>query len=483
VTRLAVPRRTKRQLVFGTLGLALVVTLAWAGRRLLPRAADDAGGPDWDRPATIAAWAKQDLVHRGVAPDTTTARVETRTSRPRRVVVSHHPDGEPLGAIVRGAARWLLLASQQGAATQTHLVVVRQGDLSASVPLAEASRLAQSRDEVAAWLGIPVEDVPLEEGDPAPSPAEAAALAPVTDAEPLGSTDDAASPVPPPPEPAESAVPEPAETEPVAASGPESAPATATAEPPATTRNRPPTFVRGGPVPRDAKAGQEGVVLLRVQVHPGDPVETRLRSITIKARGSLSDVDALSWVKLVRDVDSDGKPGPADPVLGTESFTDDDGSITFAGLDQVFGAAGASLGLLVTADIADQTEGGSILLSIPGTSSIVLEDVATGAPLVPRSRAVTGTTVKVEGNVEPDPEETRLDALANAGPDAIDDNLDRMRADALAQQAEAQAGAEGGDGKTQDQGQQQQDQAKPGQAPAPAQGVSLVPDPFAHRKK
>lgn len=362
---------------------------------------------EWREPKAVEAWASGVLGREGAAPGEVEARVVPQAQDARRAFLTRHPDDQPLPAIAIATARLLLAARSEGPSSAAHLAVIRQADRTLVLPVGEAASVASDRASLARWLGISENDIVAP-----PEPAEAGVA--LTTAEPAAS-----APAPAPPEAG-------------AAAGP-SAPASATAAAATGAAAGPPARIARGHGTTASKVvpGQAGVPLLRVQVAAGARRTVRLRSITVKASGALDELTAVAWVDLWREADASGRPGvPAQRVGERQSFDDDDGRATFDGLDVAFGEDGLPLPLLVSVDLADESEGGAIELSVPDASAVAITD-AEGEPLGVAGAPVTGSRATVVGNVEPDPEQQRLDALASEGPDAVDPNVERMRTDAM----------------------------------------------------
>jgi hypothetical protein len=418
--------RVRAPLVVAALAVALMaaaslVVVRWdiAGRRR-PAAAS------WSEPETIAAWALARMRQWGVAPSSLEAVVETRTRAPRRVLVTSHSPGQDPSQVVASVAKLLVEARRDGERTSAHLAVMRfEGGEDAPalptayMPVGDARWLVDHPEDVEAWLE--------RAGHPPRAPA--------TTIEPPAGAGDATTAVSPAATPESSPVATPTVLAPAAPAPAEtSAPAGSVILPPAGVASAgaapsdasaaadkaiPPVRLLRGPGPPAAtqvRASETNVVMLRVQLHPGSRRALILQSLSVKSSGSASEVEDVSFAHLVQDVDKDGRRGARDRQVGSpEAFGDDDGTATFTGLDMPFGADGAPLYLLVAFDFNDATQGGTLMASVPETG-VVVREVASDQQC-PVAGTLQGALVTLDGNVEPDPVQQRLDELAAEGGD------------------------------------------------------------------
>lgn len=433
---------SRRSLLLAALIATLAITFGPSGLHWLSTRGRVAPGPTWREPATIATWAEAELRSAGVEAVSLDARVEKRSLAARRLVLAGHSTGQPLLDVVRATARFLVLARDKGEATATHLAIIRQGTRILLLPVGDAVRVAASDEAAASWLELQERlrpagadfarrgaDVGPTLGPAWPPPATSdlsprPSLAPsvgdlVSGAEASPGPALVAVTAPPPgPTPSVDA------SRPVVARGTPLVPPSASRPPGAAPPVRLLKTTAGAALPGRVQPGQEGVVLLRAQIHPGTRRALKLDSVRVRARGTLPDVEDVSFVDLVRDVDRDGKRGPGDVSLGgRQSFTDDDGLLSFDELGLTFGEDGIGIELIFTADLADESLGGTILLALMDAGSVSVAEVASGNQCGVRGVPLTGPVVSVDSNVEEDPEQARLDALAEAGPDAVDENL------------------------------------------------------------
>jgi hypothetical protein len=191
----------------------------------------------------------------------------------------------------------------------------------------------------------------------------------------------------------------------------------------------PPTPARllrgpGPALPHRAQPGATDLVVYRAAIHPATSRALELRSVAVTARGTLVDYEDVDFVTLVLDTDRDGRHAGSDRVVGPpDTFVDDDGDVTWSGLGLPFGTDGQPLNLLLVVDLAAETEGGTLALSL-GRDAIEVIEVSSEAVVPVKGAPLHGTLLTVEGNLEPDLEQERLDRLAAAGPDAVDEELE-----------------------------------------------------------
>lgn len=405
----------------------------------------------WQEPEAVAAWARVFLSREGAQPDSVSAQAVDDRGSPRRILVSVHPGSQEAPRILRATARMLVAARAEGAESAAHLAVIRQGDQVTFLPIGEAADLATSDILLAQHLGLTLEELGFAEESALD---DAGGVAPSSGAEP--GTDGGI------------------ETEAGAESGAGSAGAgetTTTQESEAsgngqaqpaetgadTTKRRrdpsePPPVIRAvsagpparvaranGPVPLEPSAGTTSPVF-RLQVAAGARRRLTLRSLTLSASGTLPDVDDIAFVDLLRETDVSGRGATRPEKLGErQSFGDDDGSITFGGLQVPFGEDGLPLALLVQAEFLHAVEGGTFRLSLGSEAGVELED-SEGATVRVTGLPVMGPTLEIEGNMPPDFEQERLDRLAEEGPDASDPNAERLQREA-AERAQSEAKA------------------------------------------
>jgi hypothetical protein len=450
----------RRPPLFALVGLAAVVGLAAWGALHVGRGQRREAGPTWSDPETVAAWARRELVRHGTRPDSVQAlvRAAEEGAEGRRLLVARVPERQGLAEAVSAMAQVLLEARKDPSRTGVHLGILEHAGLpggpmsSIGLPAGEAAFLAAHPEAVPAWLveaGHPTAVAsrvePAAEGDASSGAAGTAEAVGTPDGEAPGPPADgrpgeggpgaavASDATGSAPEPdAASPVRDEARTDPAVASRA----ATTPAKPPASSAGavaRPPAPVRllrgpGAPISPRLAVSQDGAVLLRVQLHPGQRRALLLEAVTIRASGTLDDVSDLEFLHLVQDVDRDGKRGQADRQLGSpESFTDDDATLTFAGLSVSFGADGSPVYLLVLADVADESEGGTLQISVPDASSVQVREVSSEQVCPVSGVPHSGVQFVLSGNVEPDPEQERLDRLAEEGPDAVDPHLEHRQ--------------------------------------------------------
>ncbi len=430
-SRLAVRRRG------GILAIvaAAVIALAIATIAVLTRTPESAAEPllRWSEPASVEAWASRALAKAGVPADTVAARVEPGQRGQRRAFVLDHPSPQPLPRIVRAVASMLVAAAAEGRESAAHLAVIRHRTRVVIIPAGEAADILRDDETLAAFLGLTphelalLDSIPAEAGQgPAEQPSSPdGGSTPPSPAGPPAQPGTVGAVEPPPAGPEQAT--EPAETvEPPPADTP---PAVATAVLPA-------RVARGnGPVPPRAVAGTSAP-LFRLQIAAGARRALVLRSLTVRAKGSMPEVEDIDWITLQRETDLSGR-GKSRPVqLGSQqSFVDEDGEVTFAGLEARFGDDGLPLSLVLVADLGRDIAGGAIEISLRDADAIVIED-ETGQRVPVLGVPVRGPKITAEGTIPVDEEQARLDQLALEGPDAVDPNVERMLEEA--RQAERQ---------------------------------------------
>lgn len=374
------------------LGLVVAAIVRWGW--IAPASAR---GPSWAEPGSVARWAGERLAASGVPASAVVARVEDRTTQPRRVVVSDHPRGQDPVAIGRAVADLLLVAHRQGDGRRVDLAVVRQGDPAQArffLPLRDAARLLADETEMRRLLAA---------APPLPEPSDGAEPRPPVVAAPAGRESPAtAAAAPPPgrdPEGASRAAPEPQ-----TAAGPVEAPA---ARPVRVILRR----GRRG-LPHRAQPGETDVVVHSIRIGPQGRRPLMLRGLTVESRGTLVEYEDIAFVSLVRDLDGDARRGEGDRLLGEpDAFGDDDGSVDFTGLEVPFGADGRPIDILVVVDFEDPAVGGTLSLSIP-EEGLLVEETAGEQALAALGLPLHGPELTLEGNVEPDPVQAELDRQA-----------------------------------------------------------------------
>lgn len=443
------------RLVGVALALVLAAALAWAVRDLL-RVDESDPAASWRRPASVAAWAAERYTVRQAAPRRLRALVETRTSRPQRLLLISHAPELSERAAVRAAAEVLLAARGEGERLLTDAVLLELGPegerRSLLVPVQEAARLlvnepAMERILAGARPGrLPAlaEALALE---PAPGAAagasEPAASSGAASSEPAAVDDEpeesgrppepAAAPGPAIPDPSAppgsaavtgggAAVPAPGASASAPAKGDDGGePARTEAGTPLDDARAPatrplPVSLHRGPGRRPSQsyeAGEQGAVLLHVTLSPLGRRQLILRSLTVQAQGTLEDVQGIDFLHLVHDVDRNGYRDDVDRQLGDlTSFVDDDGPATFDDLELSFGGDGQAVNLLVIVDFLDRTEGGTLMLMIPDSDSVVVEEVASGSLVQVNGAPLNGYMTTLNGDLEPDPFQAELDRLA-----------------------------------------------------------------------
>ena len=98
-------------------------------------------------------------------------------------------------------------------------------------------------------------------------------------------------------------------------------------------------------------AGSAGNPVLQVAVTAAEDEAVSLGGFTLSAAGSGQDALDLTAVKVFADLDGDGRAGPGDSLLATGRFAADDGTLELAPAAEVTVPAGATVHLLVTADL------------------------------------------------------------------------------------------------------------------------------------
>lgn len=391
----------------------------------------------------MAAWAAAELERRGAQPIAIRAALETRTTRPRRVVVSEHGDVPSLRDVVAATAEMLLAAARRGDARAIDVAIVRHGGGAEVVALAlgEALRVSEDAAELDRLIAGGVR-VPLS---PSPGALVGEDVGAVGDSGDAGDDSGDVVLVTPPEVGTSGAAarsPRDADGQRSAgrggdgrdgrdgASGADDGSASDSRESGAGEEAPEVRAVRvhlgpGPAISHRAQPGETDAVLHRIAIHPAARRALILRELTIAVRGTLDDTLEIDFVSLVQDENGDGRRSGGDRVVGEpDAFVDDDGTLTWSGIDVPFGSQGRPLNLLVAVDFTDPAEGGTIAVTLP-VEGLGVEEVASGFMTPVIGLPLRGRTVTLEGNTEPDLEQDRLDRLAAEGPDAIDESLRR----------------------------------------------------------
>jgi hypothetical protein len=428
---------TRRVLLGGVVVIVLAVA-AWLMVRDEGRGRADQG-PSWRRPPSVAAWAQERFAARGATADRALALVESRTSRPRRLLMSSHAPGLEAPRLLRAAAEVLLAARDGGERLLIHAALVEHGPdddrRSVLLPVSTAALVLtddQALEDLLASARPGTLDFRGGETTPAGGeavvelgPEEVAAEPPDEDD---GEPEASAEPVEPPS--ATSASGESGDELSVTPARDRAAPArpslgsglkAADDEEPVRVAGRKPMPVSvlrgaGRRLAHSYEAGEQQVVLARVIVHPRTKRPLILRSLTVEPLGKLNDVEGIDFVYLVHDRDGNGRRDKTDQQVGdVVSFVDDNAPATFEDLEFAFGAEGEPAKLLLMVDFMDQNEGGTIMLTIPERDGMLVEEVATGARLRVDGLPFKGTMTTLNGDLEPDPFQEELDRLAAEG--------------------------------------------------------------------
>lgn len=144
---------------------------------------------------------------------------------------------------------------------------------------------------------------------------------------------------------------------------------------------------------RVVSAGTNGLSTLQVRLTAENEAFT-VSALTVTADGTLNDVTNVSSVRLYHDADSNGVFSGGDSLLRTESFTLDNGRVTF-NLSPAFSVpANASRDLIVALDLSANAVGGETVRTIVGSAADLGAAGATsGALPLTGPRALTGPPI------------------------------------------------------------------------------------------
>lgn len=144
--------------------------------------------------------------------------------------------------------------------------------------------------------------------------------------------------------------------------------------------------------------GSTGNILARAELRSDGPVPVSISSVTLHASGSGNDATGVAAIKLWRDSNGDGAVDAGDALLGTGTFSGDDGTVTFNTAAMPSLQQTQSLQLLVTCDLAPITGySGSFRVSM-AAADIVAQDADGGGAValtMPAGLLITSRSLHV----------------------------------------------------------------------------------------
>ena len=128
--------------------------------------------------------------------------------------------------------------------------------------------------------------------------------------------------------------------------------------------------------------------------------DTRITSITFTASGTGDEVDDISSVGLYRDANNNGIHDVGDTLIGTETFSFDDGTLAFSGLSEVK-SAGTPQNWLVVYDFSgNASDGETFSISLAANNDVTATGIDSNQPITPAGLPVSGSTRAVGWAVE-----------------------------------------------------------------------------------
>ena len=146
----------------------------------------------------------------------------------------------------------------------------------------------------------------------------------------------------------------------------------------------------------DGDLGVDGWYVDDVQIQGptgGTSIEdTRITSITVTASGTGDEVNDISSVGLYRDANNNGVLDVGETQIGTETFSSDDGTLTFSGLSEVKTAGTPQNWLVVYAFSGNASDGETFSIGLAANNDVTATGIDSGQAITPTGVPVSGST-------------------------------------------------------------------------------------------
>jgi PKD repeat protein len=141
--------------------------------------------------------------------------------------------------------------------------------------------------------------------------------------------------------------------------------------------------------------------VLQVRLTSGDVEPVLLSSLVFSGAGTANDIDDILDAKLWLDVDFKGVAGGSDVLLGTQTYSTDDGTLTFSGLNRTISAS-QSIDLLLTYSLNGQAfQAETFSASITDRTKVAALQMRSGQTVYTTGTPVQGSTLTVSTDTIP----------------------------------------------------------------------------------